>query len=123
MASDRPTLANNLNSVKAVVGCWGAKAIPDQQHPDQQFGIDRRATAVAVEICKVGTDAAQVDKSVAGSKQVILRDVVLQRELIEPSRLRFLSRYHHCHSLPSIGGIESVGHASIKHKFSNKISS
>jgi len=27
-----------------------AKAVADQQHPDQQFGINRRAARVAVEI-------------------------------------------------------------------------
>ena len=71
------------------------KAIALQQHPDQQFGIDRWTAPVAVEIRKMGADSAQVDEPVHGPKQVVLGDVILQRELVEQSRLRLLPRPHH----------------------------
>jgi len=49
--------------------------LTDNQYPDQQLGIDRWPPRVTVEIRKMGTDAAQVDEPVNGSKQVVLRDV------------------------------------------------
>ena len=60
-----------------------AEAISDQQHPDQQLGIDGGTAGVAVEIRQMGTDAAQVDKPVDRSQQVVLRDMILKRELVE----------------------------------------
>src|SRR6056297_4023923 len=98
-----------------------AEAIPDQQHPDQQFRIDRRAACVAVETGKIGADAAQIDKPINGPKQVILRNMILQRELVEKCCLRFLSRSQHCSILPLVRRIESATYASIKHEFFNKI--
>jgi hypothetical protein len=41
---------------------------------DQQFGIDGRATGVAVKIRKVGADAAQIDEPVDRSQQVVPGD-------------------------------------------------
>jgi hypothetical protein len=58
-----------------------AEAIPHQQHPDQQFGIDRRAACVAVETGKMGADAAQVDEPINGAKKMVLRNMTFQREL------------------------------------------
>src|SRR6056297_2148672 len=99
-----------------------AEAIANQQHPDQQFGIDRRAAGMAVETGKMGADAAQIDKPVDGSKQVIHGDVILKRELVEKCCLSFLSRSQHCSILPLARRIESATYASIKHEFFNKIS-
>jgi len=59
---------------------------------DQQLGIDRGSTRVAVEICQMGTDAPQVDESGNGSQQVVLREMILKRELVEQRRLRLLPR-------------------------------
>src|SRR6056297_3019731 len=75
-----------------------AEAIADQQHPDQQLWIDGGAARVTVEICKVGTDAAQVDEPVDGSEQVIPGNMIFKRELVEKRRLRFQPRSHHRHS-------------------------
>jgi hypothetical protein len=41
-----------------------AKAIPHQQHADQQFRIDRWATCVAVEIRKMCPNTAQIKKPI-----------------------------------------------------------
>jgi hypothetical protein len=48
-----------------------AETISDQKHPDQQLGIDGGTAGVAVEICKVGTNAAQIDEPVDRSQQVV----------------------------------------------------
>ncbi|SLN70253.1 hypothetical protein PEL8287_03903 [Roseovarius litorisediminis] len=99
-----------------------AEAIADQQHADQQFGIDGGAARVAVELRKMRADAAKIDEPVDGAQQVILWDMILKRELVEQRRLRFLSWSHHRRSSPSITGIESAVQTSIKEEFFNKIS-
>jgi len=43
----------------------------------------------------MAADASQIDKPVNGSEQVVLRDVIRKRELVEQRRLRFLPRSHH----------------------------
>jgi hypothetical protein len=50
---------------------------------------------MAVEIRKMGADAAQVDEPVDGSKQVVSGDVILKREFVKQRRLRFLLWSHH----------------------------
>ena len=72
-----------------------AETVSDQQHPDQKFWIDRWPPRMTVEIREVGADAAQVDEAINGPQQVILRDVILEGELVEQSRLRLLPRSHH----------------------------
>ncbi|SLN60796.1 hypothetical protein PEL8287_03311 [Roseovarius litorisediminis] len=99
------------------------EAIADQQHADQQFGIDGGAARVAVELRKMRADAAKIDEPVDGAQQVILWDMILKRELVEQRRLRFLPRSHHRRSSPSITGIESAVQTSIKEEFFNKIGS
>ncbi|EPX83956.1 hypothetical protein Salmuc_01731 [Salipiger mucosus DSM 16094] len=74
------------------------KAVSDQEHADQQFGIDGGAPCVTVEIGKVGADAAEIDEPINGSKQMIPGDVIFQRELVEQRWLRLLLGSHHRHS-------------------------
>ena len=50
---------------------------------------------VAVEIGKVGADPGQVDEPINGAQQVVLRNMILKRELVEQRRLRLLPRSHH----------------------------
>jgi hypothetical protein len=52
------------------------EAIPDQQHPDQQLGIDRRPAGMAVKFGQVGTNGAQVDEPINGAKKMVLRNVI-----------------------------------------------
>jgi hypothetical protein len=40
------------------------EAIPDQQHPDQQLGIDRRPAGMAVELGQMSADTTQVDEPI-----------------------------------------------------------
>ena len=41
-----------------------AEAIANQQHTDQKFGIDRRATRVAIEISNMRANATQIDETI-----------------------------------------------------------
>ena len=49
-----------------------AEAVSYQQHADQKFRIDRKATRLAVEIRQVAADATQIDKPIKGPKKMIL---------------------------------------------------
>jgi hypothetical protein len=62
---------------------------------DQYLWVDGWTAGMAVEISHKTTDAAQVGEPVNGSQQMILRDMILQRELIAQRRLRFLLWSHH----------------------------
>ena len=50
---------------------------------------------MAIEIRKMRADAAQIHKLINRPQQVILWNVILQRELIEKRRLRLLLWSHH----------------------------
>ncbi len=50
-----------------------AEAVADDQHPDQQLGIDRRAARMAVEVREMRADAAQINKAINRTQKVILR--------------------------------------------------
>jgi hypothetical protein len=99
-----------------------AEAIIHQQHADQQLGIDRGSARMTIEIRQVGANSAQIDEPINGPKQVILGNMIFQRELVENGCLRFLSRSLHCSTLPLVRRIEAATHASIKHEFFNKTS-
>lgn len=67
-----------------------AETITNQQHPDRQLRVDRGTARVAVEVGKMGADAGQIDEAINRPEQVLLREVIFQRELIEQRCLRFL---------------------------------
>ena len=58
-------------------------AVADQQHPDHQLRIDRRASRVAVERRKLGAQPTQIKNRVDPAKQMIAWDAVFKIELIE----------------------------------------
>ena len=99
-----------------------AKTIAHQKHADQKLGIDRRAACVAVEIRQMRADTAQIDEPINRSQQVILRDMIFKRKLIEQRWLCFRSRPLHSSILPLTSRIESADQPSIKQEFFNKIS-
>lgn len=72
-----------------------AEAVANQQHADQQFGIDRGAPNRAVERRHVRPDALNIHEAVDRPKQVVKRDMPLQRELVEQRRLIDLPFAHH----------------------------
>ncbi len=54
------------------------ETIADQQHPDQQFGIDRRTPCMAVKTGQMNANAVQIYKLVNRPQQVILGDMIFQ---------------------------------------------
>jgi hypothetical protein len=98
-----------------------AKAIPHQQHPDQQFWVNRRATSMAVEIRYMRTDAAQIDKPNNRPQQMILWNMIFQRELIKQSRLRLLLWSHHRQSSSSLEELNQQIELRSRESFSTKL--
>src|SRR3954463_16269743 len=72
-----------------------AEAIADQQHPDHQFRIDRRAPDHAVERCELAPQFTELDEPIDRAQQMISGNVPLQRELIEQRSLFDLPKPHH----------------------------
>jgi hypothetical protein len=72
-----------------------AEAIAHQQHPDHQLRIDRGPAYRAVEWGQVGSHALQVDEAIDGTEQVLLRDMTLQRKLVEQLGLIYPAIAHH----------------------------
>jgi hypothetical protein len=54
-----------------------AKAVADNQHPDRQFGIDRRPAYAAVERRQLAPQTAKLDKPVDRPQQMIRWNVPL----------------------------------------------
>ncbi|SMC14414.1 hypothetical protein ROA7745_04281 [Roseovarius aestuarii] len=50
---------------------------------------------MAIEIGKMSANAVQVDEPINRPQQMLLRDVILQRERVEQRCLRFLPRSQH----------------------------
>jgi hypothetical protein len=72
-----------------------AHAIAEQQPPNHQLGVDRRAAYRAVERRQVTAQIAKLNEPVDRPQQVVRRDVVLKRELAEQRTLRHPPRPHH----------------------------
>ncbi|KRR08796.1 hypothetical protein CP49_29730 [Bradyrhizobium valentinum] len=72
-----------------------AEAVTEQEHPDHQFGIDRRSTDAAVEGRQVPPDLFKVDKPVDRPQQVVGGDMSFERELREQRSLFDLPMSHH----------------------------
>ena len=85
-----------------------AEAVDDDQHSDHQFGIDGRPPQVAIEARQFTPDFVQLDKPVDRAQQMIGRNVVLQRELIEQRSLLGLPMSHHERQSCKINTTESL---------------
>jgi len=94
--------------------------IADQQHPQHQLGINRRATRVAVEVSQFVADHIKIQQSVDLAQQVIFGDVILNPEPVKQALLRFQPS-HHRPILPSSKTIESAQTAPIKAEFFTSI--
>ena len=81
-----------FHSAQKQHGSLAATYVLLKKHPDQKLWINRRAPRVAVEICQMSPDAAQIEVTINRPQQVVLRYVVFQRELVEQSRLGTLKR-------------------------------
>src|SRR5580658_2990680 len=72
-----------------------AKAIPDDQHPDHQLGIDRWSTHSAVKGSQLAPQLAKLDEPVDGPQEVVSRNVLFKRKLVEQRNLLDLPVSHH----------------------------
>src|SRR5271169_789317 len=72
-----------------------AEAITDDEHPDHQLGIDRRATNRAVECRQIPAQPRQLDKAIDRPQQMIPRHMRIKREVVEQRTLFDLPWSHH----------------------------
>jgi hypothetical protein len=72
-----------------------AEAVADNQHPDHQLGINRRSPEMAIEARQLAPDLVQLDEPVYRAQQMIGRNMLLKRELIEQRSLLDLLMSHH----------------------------
>lgn len=79
------------------------------------------AVQSTIERAKLLSDSRQFDEPVHTSKKVILRDMILNRELIEQRPLCLLPWPHHRSFSPISTGIKSATSVSIKREFFNGI--
>ena len=80
-----------------------AEAVADDQHPDHQLRIDRRATDVAVVRSQMRPQTGQIDEPVDLAKQVTVRDVPLKAKALEQRLLHHPPLTHHRPNLPRPG--------------------
>ena len=76
------------------------KAVPHQQHPDHQLGINRRPTHRAVVRLKVDPNARQIDEPVNRPQHVIARDMPFQAKAVKQRLLHHSPFAHHRPRLP-----------------------
>src|SRR5271169_3411499 len=72
-----------------------AEAVPDDEHPDHQLGINRWPSQRAVERCELAAQFRQVDKTVDRPQQMIRRHMCIEREVVEQHTLFDLPCSHH----------------------------
>ena len=68
--------------------------VADQQHAQQQFGIDRWPSRVAVTTLQLGSNKVEADVAIDQAEQMIFRNLIFQAEVIE-QRLRAGLVSHH----------------------------
>src|SRR5688572_30791542 len=56
-------------------------AVADQQHPDHQLRIDRRAADLAVEWLELLTDQVELEQRIQLAQQMVRRNLVLEPEM------------------------------------------
>lgn len=71
-----------------------AHAISNDQHPHHQLGSDRGATDGAVEWLQLRAHARQIEELVDPSKLVVVRDVIIETEIVKQPRRCHLRSHH-----------------------------
>jgi hypothetical protein len=98
-----------------------AVAIADDQHPDQQFRVDRRPSGCAVERRQVRPDIAKVDEVIDRSQHMVDGHMLLERKLVKQSTLIDLPlAHHHLHSA-LITGVNHYNDPAATSEFFNRI--
>jgi hypothetical protein len=86
-----------------------AEAVADDQHPDHQLRVGRRAARLAVVRGQLTPQPGEIDEAIDGPEQVVGRDVVVEREVVEQRTLLDLPRSHHLLRSPPLSSSESAG--------------
>jgi len=68
--------------------------VADNQHPDHEFGIDRRPAGVTVETEYFFVQTSQIQEAINPSEKVIGRDMRLEIELVEQPGVNLLPSKH-----------------------------
>src|SRR6267142_3812470 len=98
------------------------KDIPDDQHPDHQFRIDRRTTHGRIMRCKFAAKPRQIESSVDLPNQMIFRNRVAKTKLVEQLTLVTLQTAHHGSTSPRITSTQrNHGSRPVSTDFCNKI--
>lgn len=97
-----------------------AGAIAHKQHPDHQFGINGRATSVAVKLGKMRTNTTQVNEPINRTQQVVLGNVIFQRKLIKQCCLRLLPWPQHRKSPCAIHRLNQLSVLRSRNSFSTQ---
>jgi hypothetical protein len=71
------------------------EAIAHNQHPDQQLGIDRGSSYLAVVGFKMRPNRRQIDEAVDLAQEVIVRNMTLKAEPVEQRPLHHPPLAHH----------------------------
>ena len=79
-----------------------AEAVANDKHSDQQLGINRRPSDVAVELTQLFVQVAEhrCHETVDPAQQVALRDHVIEPEFIKKARLLSMPSPHHRRIFP-----------------------
>jgi hypothetical protein len=70
-------------------------AVADQQHPDHQLRIYRRAADLAVERLELLADYVEVEQRIQLTQQMVRRNLVLEPEIVEQPLLTRFQPTHH----------------------------
>src|SRR5436190_4685548 len=98
------------------------KDISDDQHPDHQFRIDRRAAHGRIVGCELAAKPAQIERSIDLPHQMIFRDSLAKMKLVEQLTLVTLQTAHHGSTSPRFASTQR-NHRSrhVSTDFCNKI--
>ncbi|CCB66471.1 protein of unknown function [Hyphomicrobium sp. MC1] len=85
--------------------------VAEDEHPDQEFRIDRRPAGVGIVRRKFNVQPTQVENSCDAAHQMVLRNGIIEIERIKQLRLAMLPTSHH-RSSPSLPLADERNHGS-----------
>src|ERR1700685_3589405 len=98
------------------------KDISNNQHPDHQFRIDRRAAHQRIMRCKLTAKPGQIESRIDPPHQVIFGHRVVKTKLVEQLTLVTLQTAHHGSTSPRFASTQwNHGSPPVSTDFCNKI--
>src|SRR4029077_6835206 len=68
--------------------------VADQQHAQQQFGVDRWPSPVAIRVLQLGSHKFEVDVAIDQAQQMIFRNLIFQAEVVKQPLLTGMVSHH-----------------------------